>query len=660
MTTATALETATAWGPIGREVYERTYSRPKPDGGMETWPETVRRVVAGNLDLAPRWAIEPGEREKLERLIESFGAIPAGRHLWASGAQTSLGLFNCHRAGWEQSLSSHFAFAFDQQMLGGGVGANYSAEYLHRLPVVSNKVTLDIRISETHPDYAEVSPMLPAARILGGSDLLVGDSREGWVEALRLVIEAHTVSANGATLSLVLDVSEVRCRGSRIHGFGGTASGPGPLVEMLQNVNRVLNERAGKRLGPLDAMAVDHEIARCVISGNVRRSARMSILHWDDPDIFRFIECKTDPSAHWSTNISVEVDDAYFTALNAGNLHALKVLDMVAEGMYKNGEPGLFNSSLASKGERLDVRSTNPCGEIALEEWEQCCLGHVNLAAYADDKLGALEAFRLMARYLVRATLSRSSSSRQEAIKTLNRRIGVGFFGFHDWALLKGVPFEEIPESLDLLTDLEDFKAAVDAEAAWYANELGIAEPIKTTTVAPTGSIAKLPGVSEGIQPPFSPYFIRRVRYASSDPKVLELLAQGYHVEEDMYSPNTAVVSFPCRDEIVDKVDPALLKGSNEIPVEAYLRVQAAVQRTYADNAISITVNFDRSSLDLAELKRLIRVYLPQVKGITLMPEDGRPQSPYERISREAYLFDNHNLVGQAMDDCSAGACPIR
>ena len=48
------------WGPTGELVYERTYSRPKPDGTRETWPETVRRVVDGNLALA-------GKHERHER-----------------------------------------------------------------------------------------------------------------------------------------------------------------------------------------------------------------------------------------------------------------------------------------------------------------------------------------------------------------------------------------------------------------------------------------------------------------------------------------------------------------------------------------------------------------------------------------------------------------
>lgn len=644
-----------AWGPIGREVYERTYSRTKKDGTQETWAETVERVVDGNIALAPD-SVEEGERQALLFLIHEMAMLPAGRHLWASGADTTLGLFNCHRAGWDDTLAGHFLFVFDQLMLGGGVGANYSQDYLDRMPSVSSPLFLELRLDPTHPDASECWPHTSLGTT-ARTTYVIEDSREGWMKALELVIQAHA-STPGS--HLVLDASSVRPRGARIQGFGGIASGPGPLLEMLWNVNRVLNRLVGRHLGPMEAMEIDHEISRCVISGNVRRSARMSILHWEDPAVFQFIHAKADPSAHWSTNISVEVDAKFFSAVEAEDPHAVRVLHEVTEGMIQNGEPGFYNSTAATAGETGDVRSTNPCGEIALEEWEQCLLGHVNLAAFAYNHEGALDAFRLMTRYLLRATLAASSDPRQEAVKARNRRIGVGFFGFHDWALLQGVTYEDIPENKDLELRLRLYADAVVLEAVFYSQDLGIPCPIKTTTVAPTGSIAKLPGVSEGIQPPFSPYFVRRVRYASSDPRLQEFVDGGYDVEPDLYSPNTMVVSFPCRDEILDKVAPDLVKGADEIPAEAYLKIQAMVQDVYADNAISITINFHREDLPVDELRRLVLEYLPRLKGLTIMPEDGRPQSPYERMTRSEYEAATHHEVGQAFDDCSTGACPIR
>jgi len=355
----------------------------------------------------------------------------------------------------------------------------------------------------------------------------------------------------------------------------------------------------------------------------------------------------------------VEVDDAFFDALGVADVHARAVLEAVAVGIHSNGEPGFYNSSLASVGERAgaDVRSTNPCGEIGLEEWEQCCLGHVNLAAFSESHSKALAAFRYMSRYLVRATFGSSSDVRQERVKGRNRRIGVGFFGFHDWAALQGVRFDDIPGSPELRRRLVEYREIVEESAHLYADELGIARPIKTTCVAPTGSIAKLPGVSEGIQPPYSRFFVRRIRYADNDPKLLELPGEQ---EPCLYSPATTVVSFPCREAVLDRVSDSLVMQSNEVSLEAYLEVQALVQKLYADNAISITANFHRDAATVEDLASLLQKYLPVIKGFTAMPEDGRPQSPYERISSADYYAAGSRGVGQAIDDCAAGACPIR
>ena len=640
----------TPFGPIGREVYERTYQR-REDAD---WLGTVKRVVAGNTSLVMEKYIEPGEREALEALMADFKILPAGRHLWASGATTTLGLFNCHRAGWTYRLHDHFTFVFDQLMLGGGVGANYSQEYLNMATLDPGAtVNMALSIDKDHPDYDACSSWLnPRPNAIPH---VVKDSREGWVEALGLLFEAYQTNVHW----LAFDFSRVRPHGSPIKGFGGTASGPAPLMEMLTRVCFVLNHLDGNVLDPLSAMEIDHQIAACVVAGNVRRSARMSILHWKDKAIHRFIDCKADHSHHWSTNISVEVDDEFFQQVEAGDAHALSVLHSVVRGMYTNGEPGFYNSSKASEGEHADVRSTNPCGEIALQSWEQCCLGHVNLSAFHDDPEGARAAFRLMARYLVRATFGKASDVRQEMVKSQNRRIGVGFFGFHDWAALRGVRFDQIPEDQTTKELLVSFKQAVDLAAIEYAQELLIPVPIKTTTVAPTGSIAKLPGVSEGIQPPYARYFVRRVRYAASDPKLADLA--HLHQEPCLYSKDTTVVSFVAHDPITERVADDMILQSDEVSLEAYLAVQETVQSLYADNAVSITANFRREDISEEDFKRNMIKWLPSLKGFTAMPEDGRPQSPYERLSVDEYRQANEVSAFQAMDDCSSGgACPIR
>jgi len=838
---------------------------------------------------------------------------------------------------------------------------------------------------------------------------------------------------------LIVDVSGVRPMGAPLKTFGGTASGPGPLLSALVEVAKTVN--ATDRLTPIDLMVVDHHIAACVVAGNVRRSARMSILHWNDPYIFEFIRCKADHMLHWSTNISTEVDDAFFAALEAGDPHAWRVFEETTAAMFANGEPGFYNSSLASVGERHDVRSTNPCfagdakfltedgwrrfddmlgkdpkilqdqrvsydhdaeawvvnkrgqavakpiqgfdvritgldkdvftlrtscgrvtyatgdhhfatpdgmrqlddlkpgdrilvalpevhrpdsdsleyraglvsglwvadgttgaktaimslwdhkieaaddvertvaewiaanpgvvtsapvpaatapafksveapdttvkismqsaalyrlfeqegivkddidwlhlkskdfkagfvsgffhgdgsvqdsnqspsfrfaqsneallrnlmlvlqelgvlgrlyrrhearsmvfregqkaydtkpthelivsgyeqcrrlvevislyshhddrwaaldarqqkasyaskywakvesidhrstetvycltenvrrtliadgltarrcGEIALEDWESCNLGHVNLAAFPPGTEGDLQyAARLMTRFLLRATNAPHTDERSAEVEHRNRRLGVGVFGFQEWALEHGVKYSEIPESTILTEKMRALAATVDREADAYSAALGVPRPIKTRTVAPTGTIAKLPGTTEGIHPVYSRYFERRIRYATSDGKWREFEASGHAVEDCIYSANTKVVVFHVADPITQRFADDMIEQPDEISVDRMLAVQAWVQEHWADNAVSFTVNID-PALDIETLRGALRNFLPRLKGTTVFPDLSRPQSPYVRISKEQYLAAIDHSVGQGEMDCASGACPIK
>jgi len=1025
------------WGPVGQEVYERTYQRVKANGEKETWEDTVRRVVEGNTGLVDEKYIEPGEREKLFDLIYNFKAIPAGRHLWVSGVPGRQFLFNCHRAAFTERLSDHYTFAFDELMKGGGVGANYSNRYIEEVAGITTPVAVHIVCNPEHPDYED----LKAAGVLSDTYsylwdgcFSIDDSREGWVEALAVTLDCASSIEPSDGVELVFDVSNVREKGARIRGFGGIASGPIALAIMLKNITDVTNNAVGRKLTSLEHMQIDHRIAECVVAGNVRRSARMSIKSWKDEDIFDFIECKLDWTDHWSTNISVEIDDEFFSALkskkNKLHEHAVEVYHRCVAGMLENGEPGFYNISLASDGELGDVGSTNPCvtgdtwvltqngprqvseylnrpcyvmvdgkpyktdgffstgvkpvytlstlegyelnltsnhkvmtqdgwveagslrpgdkivlnnheveldwggqgslmdgyvvghfvgdgtwsgnrpllcswgedvaelgvrqflsictnnggwyrgteryelkadvvheylevgtkdfdhlitktssdfqkgllrglfdtdghvegastdggisirlsqsnferlqtvqkmllnfgirskinrartagfkampdgrggradywtkdnwrliitsdaerfmdiigfendnksnkfyelarnmkrgfyskpwtatfnsleyigeqevydvqvpginafdanglyvhncGEIALEPWENCNLGHVNVSAFYDDFEGSREAFRLMTRFLIRATFGDIPNPLQREVVERNRRIGVGFFGFQGWLNKQGIKFSDSHRNRQVRKTLKDWKSVVDKEKARYAHQLRIPNPIKGTTIAPTGSIAKLAGESEGIHPIYAPYFKRRIRYADNSEKLREFEEQGYEIEDDLYTRNTKVVSFYVKDPLVAAVedlgiDPEVVEGANEISLGDMLAVQAMVQECYADNAVSFTVNIEpdrqqqdfmaqqvKDGVDAADLKigppllstveaakAIIIHYLPHVKGTTIMVDGSRPQSPYERISRAEFeLAEYIKEMGSGELACGPNGCP--
>jgi ribonucleoside-triphosphate reductase len=663
------------WGPIGREVYERTYRRVKPSGEHETWGDTVERVVKGNLALVPVQHIEKNEAKKLKELLYNFKVIPGGRHLWVSGVEGRQFLFNCHRAGWTADIADHFSFTYDQLMQGGGVGANYSNSYIDRYSSVANRVNLHIVCRNTHADYNdlhkylsdvwpnELDPYWPLD-INNQRGFIVPDTREGWVEALRLLLHSYW---KGVDNDLVIDISDIRGKGELIRGFGGTASGPWALAQMLQDIVALLNTRVNVKLSTLDMMEIDHLIASCVVAGNVRRSARMSMKYWGDSDIFEFIGCKKSFVSHWSTNISVVIDDAFMEAVNSGDVQAREVYRRCVAGMLTDGEPGFYNLSRAQEGELGDVACTNPCGEITLEEWENCNLGHVNLDAFHDDPKGAEEAFRLMTRWLVRATFADIPNPIQQEVVNRNRRIGVGMFGYQGWVVKQGIKYSLSHLSHEIRKLLRGFKKICRKTADKYCFELRIPGCIKVTTIAPTGTIAKLPGKTEGIHPIYGRYFKRRIRYADNDPKLVELLRLGYHIEPCQYTANTLVVTFICKDLLVDEVQrlgldaDLLVEQANEVSLAEHLSVQAMIQEEYADNAVSFTVNVEDGQYTVEQAMDTIIHYLPRIKGTTIMVDASRPQSPYERLTKEEFdLLAHLATIDQGNMDCGTGACPVK
>jgi len=664
------LQSEPQWGPIGREVYERTYSRVKANGQRETWRDTVQRVVEGNLAFVDPRFIEPGEKEELLAHIYNFDILPAGRHLWVTGIKNRQFISNCFITHWDTKFSRHFTFLFERLMEGGGVGGNYSNKYLEQYSPFSTKIDLHFVCQPAHKDYQSLKHMLSESYSPDWhGSYTIGDSREGWTRSLEIILEtAHNCQAQ---TTIVFDVSNIRPSGSRIKGFGGTSAGPLGLMEMLRATANELNNYNGQQPDSLMCMRIDHEIAKCVISGNSRRSARMSLKYWRDPDIFEFIHCKEDGFSHWSTNISIIIDHAFFRSLRRGSQIATKVAEAWANGALKNGEPGFLNIDKASEGELSEIIACNPCGEEVMNlPWEQCCLSHVNLQRFVNNPTGMYKAFRLTTRFLIRATFGdMPDEGCKKAIET-NRRIGVGFTGFQGWLTLQGIRFSECHENTMIRRRLHKAYEIVRKEARDYAFQLRIPEPVKVTTIAPCGTNSKLPGVSEGMHTIFARYFKRRVCFSTVDPTQIEQLREletrGFPIEESVYTRDTKVVTFIVKDPLVVEVASAgypedLIEDPTEIDLEDLLAVQAMIQEEFADNAISFTANLIPGQVTVDKMIKCLEQYGPRLKGSTVMPlESNRDQMPYEKITREEWETFHLHEIGQAETECQNGACPIK
>lgn len=670
-----------AWGPIGPEVYRRTYSRQVPDGsgGLrgETWAETVRRVVLGNLGYAPESTRLPGEAAELFRMIYSFGILPAGRHLAATGTAMSANR-NCFATGWEQRTSAHTSWLAKILFMGGGVGANYSADLTDVTDPIVSSVDVAVACRADHPDYAKVAEFCGGATVLDPATvevIVVPDTREGWVGAWESIIDRATRPGDAR---LVFDISSVRAEGSRLVTAGGTASGPAPLARAILDIAEVLRGAVGRRLTGIEFMLLDHAVAAAVCAGGSRRSARMSLMNWRDPEIFDFIAAKATTKAHWTTNLSVEIGYDFPRAIDHPSHplhdHALAVLDAVATGMALNGEPGFVNTEEHSLGERGRIRLVNPCSEVSLEPYESCNIGSINLDHFGTDFDGVERATRLLARFLYRATLRAYPDEKAAVVEGRNRRLGLGILGLHGWVMAHGVKLTDFPRNVELRDKLTAMRLIAREAADELADRVGTPRSIKVTAVAPTGTISSLAGATPGVSPVIYKYFTRRVRYTSHDPEVADLERRGFLVERDKYAGNTVVVSFPVRDAIMDRFPHDLVEDSTDVTFTQMMSIVQAVQDTLLGgrdgNAVSATAQIPAGQ-NPAELAEAMLPFIRRgLKGITVFPEVSMEQAPFSPLTQESYekelsavaaSADFYSSLGDSNDgvNCVNGACPV-
>lgn len=346
----------TPWGELGYIVYKRTYSRiNEHTGASEEYPETINRVLdACNSQLNMNLSSE--ETEEYKAYMLGLKGSVAGRFLWQLGTSTvgKLGLAslqNCAAIVIDHPVKP-FAWAFELLMLGSGVGYNIQREYVYKLPPV-----LEGNIKVSRLDKPD-------------ADFIVPDSREGWVKLLEQTLSAYFYTGKSFSYSTML----VRGKGTAIKGFGGIASGPEELCWGIDEISKVLSNRAGKQLRPIDCLDIMNIIGYVVVSGNVRRSAQIALGDCDDLQYLNAKRWDLGNIPNWRamSNNSVVCND--YSLLP----------EAFWQGYMGNGEPyGLINLGLARKVGRLVDGDKYPDKKVAI--FNPCVTGDT-LVAVADGR----------------------------------------------------------------------------------------------------------------------------------------------------------------------------------------------------------------------------------------------------------------------------------
>lgn len=583
------------FGPIGSIVDLRTYRRWLPEEKRrETLEGRNKRAVDYNINLALNAPnIDPdleNDRTKMFDYMNNFLAFPSGRSMWVGGTPVTdrhpAGSFNCSALAINRV--SAFTTVFELLMLGTGVGYRVFSSDIEKLP--------EVNLQDVLLGFEEYIPRSPSDRIedtyyqvIENDDeamtktwkIFVGDSRQGWIDALKYLLDAAFFEECPPEY-IQYNVDSIRPMGERIYGFGGTASGPDALKGIIQDVFRVIQECPTSKLRSIDCMDVCDAVAKGVVAGSSRRSALICLFEEGDdlcanakrglftnPELAHkhyriqsnntecigvkglkklreFLEFK--PDASWS-EINVIIKQ---------HKPSVEWLKARFEVVRHEGEPG-FNNFLAMAAKRWKAARehrpdcptneiwqrycdicTNPCHEIVLsagysKNLEDCGNGvsFCNLTTIplqnfiVDDRLdyALLEtAVRLTVRIGLRQTCVTMPRPELNDTQSEERLLGVSATGWRMLFDLLGWTTAS-PEVINLQTSMRDW---ANDEATRYAKVLGVPRPLLVTTIKPEGTGSKVFGSTDGLHWDWAPYYIRRIQMATTDALARTLKLQGF------------------------------------------------------------------------------------------------------------------------------------
>ena len=608
----------------------------------ETWQETVDRYCNFMKDhLVLNYGYSPNAKifDEVKEAILNHHIMPSMRALMTSGPaleRDHIAAYNC------SFIAVDSPRAFDEAMYilmnGTGVGFSVEQKYINQLPIIAES------FFQTN------------------TTIVVDDSKLGWAKAFKELI---ALLYQGQIPNW--DVSKVRPSGARLKVFGGRASGPDPLVDLFKFTIETFRLAAGRKLKSIEAHDLMCKVGEVVVVGGVRRSALISLSNLDD-----FEMAKAKSGQWWEGNgqRALANNSAVYNS-KPNTAQFLREWRNLYES--KSGERGIYNIDSVRKhidkfGRRDSslVGGTNPCGEILLRPNEFCNLTEVVIEA-SDTKETLLEKVRLAT---ILGTWQSTLTNFKYIRKTWKdnceeeRLLGVSLTGIYGNKITatNGKALEA------LLDEMRDLSVSVNEKEA---KSLNINPSVSITCVKPSGTVSQLTGVSSGIHPWYSEYYIRSVRADNKDPLTQFLKDSGIPFEPDVMKPEaTTVFYFP-----IKAPKNAIL--TKDLTAIDHLEMWKTYRTHWTEHNPSVTINVEED--EWMRVGAWVFDNFDSIGGVSFLPavEHSYKQAPYQEVSKEEYeswlskmpdsirwdmlsLYETTDgTTGSQELSCVAGACEI-
>lgn len=612
--------------PYSEFIFYQMYARWTPElGRRETWEEAIDRFMAfmkentGDKFTAKEYA-------ELREGILRQDICPSMRLLWSSGKacrESNVWAYNCSYIApstWQDLGEIMYIL-----MCGAGLGFSVESESVHRFP----------QIKRQHGDKLPVH--------------VVKDSKEGWADAF---VFAMKTWADGRDVDF--DYSKIRPAGARLETAGGRASGPQPLIDLIDFSRQKMLARQGRRLSNLDLHDIICMIGLIVVAGGVRRSALISLSDLDDKDLR---DAKKGQFYISEPQRSMANNSALYTEKPSAEDFLSEWTALVKS---KSGERGIFNRGSLDK--QLPVRrwdalkgqdyvGVNPCGEIILRSKQFCNLTSIVVRSGDTEEMlkNKVRLATMLGTYQSTLTNFKYISKEWKENCDEERLLGVSITGYYDNALVRDA---------DILDTLRE--TAIKANKK-YAKKLGINQSTAITCIKPHGNSGQLLGVGSGMHPWFSPYYIRRVRISHTDPLFQFAKDQGitFHPEvgQLMDTATTYVLEFP-----VKSPKGAIFK--NQVSALDLLHEWKKIKEHFVEHNPSVTISVGDD--EWIEVANFVYENWDIVGGLSFLPRTDHVYklAPYEEINKKEYDarvkamgdLDFSKLIQYEAEDNTTGA----